>query len=323
MAAPLHRLAMGHNVLFFSGKGGVGKTTLAAATALAVAHSGRDVHLYSTDPAHNLGHLWHREVGPTLTPLWPSAHHRPEVGRVLGCELDANQLAGDHIDQVARTLRTAISPELRHHLDRYLTLVRTAPGTSESALAEKIAELCTQTHADGPLLIFDTAPTGHTARLMHLPETMTAYTTALLRRRQRADRLAAATAALGGKTEGANTELAAALARRKNLYASFRDLLQNPAHSAFVLVLTAERMPVAETISFAQELAQLRITTAALITNRRTPPSFAARAAMEERYAADLRNALPNIPLFALPLLAGEPTGITALQELAEILSAA
>ena len=64
-------LAARRRVLFFSGKGGVGKTTVAAATALAQAEAGRRVLLVSTDPAHNLGHLWQREVGPQPVRLAP------------------------------------------------------------------------------------------------------------------------------------------------------------------------------------------------------------------------------------------------------------
>lgn len=322
MTSALTPLLHTRSVLFFSGKGGVGKTTLASAAALAAAKRGRDVQLYSTDPAHNLGHLWHRDLAGGQTQLWPAGNQEAPrgTGRITGAELNAEQLAAAHISEVGATMRRAIAPELAAHLDQYLELVKHAPGTSEAALGETIAQLCCNAEPGGPLLIFDTAPTGHTARLMHLPETMAAYTTALLRRRQRADRLAEAANALGGRTEGANTDLAAALARRKALYSEFRSLLQDGAHTNFVLVLAAERMPVAETINFAHELADLGIRVGAAITNRRSPAQFAARAEMEARYEAELRAALPAIPVINIALLDGEPTGVQALEQLANTL---
>lgn len=319
MASTITTLLQTRSVLFFSGKGGVGKTTLASAAALAAAHRGRDVALYSTDPAHNLGHLWHRELAGKQVELWPAGSRDLPAshGRILGAELNAEALAAAHINDVAETMRRAISADLRPHLERYLELVKHAPGTSEAALGETIAQLCCNAEPGGPLLIFDTAPTGHTARLMHLPETMTAYTSALLARRERADRLAEAAQALGGPSEGANTDLAAALARRKALYKDFRALLQDGAHTNFVLVLAAERMPVAETINFANELADLKITVGAAITNRRSPAEFAARAEMEARYETQLRAAMPRVPVVNIELLAGEPTGLAALSALA------
>lgn len=319
MTTAITHLLQTRSVLFFSGKGGVGKTTLASAAALAAAQRGREVQLYSTDPAHNLGHLWHRDLGGKPTVLWPPANQEAPsgAGRIIGTELNAEQLAAAHISEVGQTLRRAVAADLRPHLQRYLDLVKHAPGTADAALGETIAQLCCNAEPGGPLLIFDTAPTGHTARLMHLPETMTAYTTALLRRRQRADRLAEAAGALGGRSEAANTDLAAALARRKTLYRDFRNLLQDHAHTCFVLVLAAERMPVVETINFANELAELGIAVGAAITNRRAPAEFAARAALEAGYEAQLRDQLPAVPVVNIAMLPGEPTGLAALTELA------
>ena len=77
----LLELAAERRVLFFGGKGGVGKTTVAAATALAQARAGRRVLLVSTDPAHNLGHLWQRPVGPQKVRL---------AAGLDGLELDPN-----------------------------------------------------------------------------------------------------------------------------------------------------------------------------------------------------------------------------------------
>ncbi|MDO5728550.1 MAG: ArsA family ATPase [Actinomycetaceae bacterium] len=316
----LRDLAHSRKILFFSGKGGVGKTTLASATALSVAREGARVLVVSTDPAHNLGHLWQQPVGTKPVTLWADQ----TVGEVVGLELDAEALATDHLDRVAATLRSFVSESMHRQVDQYIHLVRHAPGTHESALSEKIADLCVNGRAGFDLIVFDTAPTGHTARLMHMPEMMSTYSSALLTRRKRAREFADIATALGQEERDTSRDdqIAAVLEARQSLFEDFRSLLTDAETTAFVLALTAERMPVLETIDFAHELIGMSIAVGAAVINRRTPAGggevFDARHERESKYIEQLCDRLDAIPLAQIPLLAGEPTGVEALIELGQ-----
>ena len=325
-------LARQRRVLFFGGKGGVGKTTVSAATALAEADEGRRVLLVSTDPAHNLGHLWGRAVGPDPVRLAPGLD---------GMELDPEAVVARHLDEVGAALRRLMPERLQGEVDRHMALSRDAPGMQEAALLERIAETVQAGLADYDLVVFDTAPSGHTARLMALPEMMTAWTEGLLTRREKSARFGAALAGIGREdraigdrvvggaeeAEGGRDErIRHLLYRRREKLASLRDTLADAGHTAFVIVLAAERLPVLETIELAEKLERARVTLSALVVNKRSPPEagefFAARHAQEEAHLATLAAALGTTPRLDLPLVAHDVVGPEALREFAALLRA-
>src|SRR5690554_5163402 len=142
----LLELARSRSILFFGGKGGVGKTTVSAATALAMADQGKRVLLVSTDPAHNLGHLFERSIGPRPVKLAPGLD---------GLELDPEQTVSQHLDEVSAALRRMMPAHLSAEVDKHMELSRDAPGMQEAAILERIAEVVEQS-TDYDLVIFDT-----------------------------------------------------------------------------------------------------------------------------------------------------------------------
>lgn len=326
MLLDLHALAARRRVLLLGGKGGVGKTSIASAVALAQARAGRRVLVVSTDPAHNLGHLWQRTVGDDVVRL---AHGgRAGGGHLDGVEIDPERTTAAHLAAVRATLRRLMPEHLGGEVDRHLDLARDAPGMHEAATLERVADLVETGTADYDLVVLDTAPSGHTARLLSLPETMGAWTDGLLRRRDRSDRLGAAAQMLGGRGETTarrDAEIRSVLTRRRERFAHLRDVLTDHDACTFVVVLAAERLPVLETVELVGRLGRLGVDVGGLVVNKRSPSDagelLAARHAAEAVHLGTLRAELPTVPVCEVPLLARDVVGREALDRLGALLA--
>ena len=118
-----------------------------------------------------------------------------------------------------------------------------------------------------------------------------------------------------------DAEIRDILDRRQRRFSDLRELLQDPARSAFVIVLAAERLPVLETVELHAQLERAGMEVGALVVNKRSPadggPLLASRHGLEEGYVAQLTEALPGIPVTQVPLLPGEVLGVDGLSLLA------
>src|SRR5699024_3451374 len=169
----LLELASQRNVLFLGGKGGVGKTVTASAVALHQAMAGRRVLLVSTDTAHNLGHRWEQTLGDQVV---PRVRSQGGTGVLVGVETAPQATITDYLPEVGATLRDFMPQHLHPQVPQHLKLAAQTPGTHESAMLERMAMIIEYGLDDHDLLIFDTATSGHTERLMALPEIMTFWT---------------------------------------------------------------------------------------------------------------------------------------------------
>ncbi len=310
----------GRRVLFVSGKGGVGKTTVASAIAAARARQGERVLLVSTDPAHNLGHLWDVALGDGPTSVGGDDLALEAI------EIDPEQTVSRHLAAVGSTMRRWLPERLHGAAERHLELARTAPGTHEAAILERVAEVVGTDTSEHDLVVLDTAPTGHTLRLMALPEQLTTWTEALLANRDRAERFGAALTALGGdSTTDRDAELRRLLVQRHRRFANLRDVVTDPRQCGFVLVTTAERLPVLETQALARRLQDLGIDVPAVVVNRRSPSTdgelLATRRRAEDEHLTTLR-ASTSAELHEVPLLAAEPVGEQGVATVAGLLGA-
>ncbi|MFD0899313.1 ArsA family ATPase [Actinomadura sediminis] len=321
-------LVASRRVVFVGGKGGVGKTSIAAALALGRARAGARALLVSTDPAHNLGHLWDRPVGDEPVRLAGPGDLVPRAGAgtagyVDGLEIDPERTVERHLSAVAGTMRRLLPERMHAPAARHLELARQAPGTHESAVLERIAEAVELGEEAYDLVVFDTAPSGHTLRLLALPEQLTSWTEALLANRDRSDRFGAALRGVGGGEEtDRDAELRRILVRRRDRFSLLRDVVTDPARTGFVIVLTAERLPIAETMEVHEKLTGLGVDVAALVANRRSPADagelLAQRRKREDEHLARLRERVPDVPLLDVPLLPGDLAGTEALAALAD-----
>jgi len=299
------------HAIFVGGKGGVGKTSVASSLALAHAQGGSRVLVVSTDPAHNLGHLWERPVGDDAVTLWAGPS-----GRVDGVEIDPSRTVDAHLASVSDTMTRLLPDHLHRAARAHLESARDAPGTHEAAVLERVAETLEIGLDRYDRVIFDTAPSGHTLHLLAMPDKMTGWTEKLLANRDRSERFAVAYGALGGTkdTSDRDAELRRLLLRRKARFSLMRDSLADPRRTGFVIVTVAEPMPIAESREVARQLAELGVALVGVVANRLSPADL--MPARRTREDALLEHLDLGAPITRIPLI-DELVGLPSLERIA------
>jgi arsenite-transporting ATPase len=303
-------------VVLFTGKGGVGKTTLAAATAALLARSGRKVLAVSTDPAHSLGDAFEAELGGEPTELDPG-------------------LFAAHVD--TRTLLDGAWARLQDHLGTLLAgagvdelladELTVLPGVEDLLALGEVRRLAESGLWE--VVVVDCGPTAETLRLLGLPEALSTYLERLFPAHRRAVRGLISGLAAGREAQPAWDRAVGALDALAEQLQGLRRLLADEDTTSIRLVLTPERVVAAETRRTLTALALHGLRVDGLVVNRMVPeaPSSLRGPAgrwLRERYTeqstvlAELE-ALP-VPLRAAEHTAAEPIGLPALRELARAL---
>lgn len=223
-------------ILFFGGKGGVGKSTSASATALYASKQGKKTLLVSTDPAHNTGDIFNQEIGRQEKELAPN---------LFALEIDPHYESHQYINRVKDNIREIVQPHMMEEIHKQIDIAHAAPGADEAALFDRIVEIIEEGQTRYDLIIFDTAPTGHTLRLLSLPELMGVWIDGMLQRRKKANELHRMW--LGENEDQEKDPIFEILTRRKNKFARAREVLLNPEQTAFIFVLNPEKLPILET----------------------------------------------------------------------------
>lgn len=225
--------------LLFTGKGGVGKTSIACATALSLADAGRRVLLVSTDPASNLDEVLETEIG-----MFP----RPIVGTtsLKAINIDPEKAAHEYKERVVGPYRELLPQSAIHEIEEQLS----GACTMEIAAFDEFAKLLGDPAASSEFdhVVFDTAPTGHTLRLLELPAAWTDFIA----------KNTSGTSCLGPL---------AGLSAQRELYQRTMTSLRHPLQTTVFLVSRPERTALAEADRTMGELQALGITNQYLIVN--------------------------------------------------------
>jgi arsenite-transporting ATPase len=303
-------------VVLFTGKGGVGKTTLAAATAARLARSGRKVLVVSTDPAHSLGDALEADLGGEPTEL--------EAG-LFAAHVDTRALLDDSWAQLQGHLRTLLAGAgVDELVADELTVL---PGVEDLLALGEVRRAA----GTGPweVVVVDCGPTAETLRLLGLPEAISGYLERLFPAHRRAVR-GLLSGLSGGREQAPAWEATiGALDGLAEQLSGLRAMLADHERTSIRLVLTPERVVAAETRRTLTALALHGLRVDGLIANRVVPgppPSLRGPAARWLRLRADEQQAVLaeltglDLPLRTAEHAAAEPTGVPALLDVAESL---
>lgn len=298
--------------IFFSGKGGVGKTSMACTTAVRRADEGRRTLIVTTDPASNLADVFEQTIGHHITPI-------AGVANLWAMEIDPDRATEEYKDRALAPIRAVFPPEMVQVIEEQMS----GPCTTEVAAFDRFTDFLASAEtapagasgeaeprppAHFDTVIFDTAPTGHTLRLLELPFEWSRS-------------IEAATEGSGQTCLGP----AAAIQESKRKYERAMAVLRDAEQTTFVFVLHPEAIAIKETRRTIGELGKLGIHAHQLIVNGIIPPQatgnslFAARAQMQARYLAEIEAEMPY-PARRMFLLPDEIKGVARLREVGAVL---
>jgi arsenite/tail-anchored protein-transporting ATPase len=274
--------------LFFTGKGGVGKTSVSSATALALAEQGRRVLLVSTDPASNLDEVLGVALGNAPKPV-------PEAPGLFAMNVNPEEAARAYRERVVGPYRGVLPAAALRSIEEQLS----GACTVEIAAFDEFAALLGQPSATEGYdhVVFDTAPTGHTLRLLELPTAWSGFL----------DSNVGGTSCLGPL---------AGLEAQRSLYAAARAALADAERTVLVLVTRPEPAALREAERTRRELAELGIGRQRLVVNgvfRAAERGDPVALQIEQRGAAALERmpaGLAALPRSEVPLL---PFGLVGL----------
>jgi arsenite-transporting ATPase len=281
--------------LFFTGKGGVGKTSIACATAIQLAEAGQRVLLVSTDPASNVGQVFGVSIGNQITAI-------PAVPRLFALEIDPQAAAQAYRDRIVGPVRGTLPEAVVKGIEEQLS----GACTTEIAAFDEFTALLVDSAltADYDHVIFDTAPTGHTIRLLQLPGAWSGFLE-------------------DGKGDASCLGPLAGLEKQRAQYNAAVEALADARRTRLVLVARAQQSSLREAARTHAELAAIGLNQQYLVINGLLPKAEAAgddlAAAICEREQAALAatpGELRTLPCDHIQLKPFNLVGIPALRQL-------
>ncbi|SKC65222.1 ArsA family ATPase [Maledivibacter halophilus] len=281
-------------IIFFGGKGGVGKTSCSTAFALSKARNGLKTLLVSTDPAHSISDLFHCKIQDKMTQL---------ESNLFGMEINPQKESNAYIEKIRRNLHSIMSPIIMEELNKQLDAASVSPGTHESALFDKMIELIINTSKDFDYIVFDTAPTGHTLRLLSLPEMLGTWMDSLINKRRKTLSLKK----MMGKNKDDKDPIIEILSKRKKNLTLAREIMIDGENLQFIFVLNAEKMPIEETKKAVKMLKTYDIIVNSLVVNKILPDNssddfWKSKKVKEEKYLKVIQEEIPVNKIYKIPL---------------------
>ncbi|MDR2871820.1 MAG: TRC40/GET3/ArsA family transport-energizing ATPase, partial [Xanthomonadaceae bacterium] len=291
----MHFLIQPPRFLFFTGKGGVGKTSIACAAAIQLAAQGKRILLVSTDPASNVGQIFGKHIGNCITAM-------TAVPNLWALEIDPQAAAQAYRDRIAGPVRGILPDDVVRGIEESLS----GACTTEIAAFDEFTALLTDAALtqDYEHVIFDTAPTGHTIRLLQLPGAWSGFLET-------------------GKGDASCLGPLAGLEKQRSQYKAAVEALADPLRTRLVLVARAQRTTLREAARTHEELAAIGLSQQYLVINGVFPAGeidddalAAAIFKREQAALAAIPQALRALPRDQIALKPFNLVGLDALRHL-------
>lgn len=297
------------------GKGGVGKTSCAGAIAVLSAKRGFRTLVLSTDPAHSLSDSFNQDLsGGDVVPI-------DGMDRLWGMEISTEKGMADFQEALGGG---AAGPDIAMASDLMGDFTGMAPPGSDEAMAfGKILEFIEDSSYDR--IIFDTAPTGHTLKLLELPDLLDSWLGKMLTLRQRMSSMLSGLRGMFGGGGDAEDDSWKLLQQTKDKIRQARIELSDPDTTQFIVVMIPEAMAVFETQRLLASLNSWHIPANHLVVNQLVPPNpdcqfCSKRYEMQQNNLNDIRELYSDMELTEVPLFENEIRGIEGLEKLGRIL---
>lgn len=303
--SPIHMARL----LLFGGKGGVGKTTTSTSTAVGLADAGLKVLLVSSDPAHSTSDSLGVQLGSEPSEV-------EGVPGLWGLELDPESRISDHIPKLTESLGPLMGGESADINASEMVL----PGLDEAMAFDELLK-----HLENPgwdVIVFDTAPTGHTLRFLALPEIIEKWADKIIKMHRVTGGIRAM---MFGSKDGDKLKEELDKFRRRVLHV--RRILCNPEITRFTLVTIPEKMGINETVRAHKSLAEFELPVTGCVINRMTPDLdhefIQTRRVNEAKNVEALTQELPGIHLHEVELKDSDIHGLESLRSISKELHGA
>ncbi|ENN95746.1 arsenite-activated ATPase ArsA [Methanocaldococcus villosus KIN24-T80] len=304
--------------ILFGGKGGVGKTTMSAATGIYLAEQGYKVCIVSTDPAHSLRDIFEQEFSHEPTKV-------KGYDNLYVVEIDPEKAMEEYKEKLKAQIEE--NPLLGEMLEEQLEIASLSPGTDESAAFDTFLKYMESNEFD--YIIFDTAPTGHTLRFLSMPEVMDKYLTRMIKLKKQISGFMKMFKKFLPFSSSDNDidydKMLKELEEMKKRIEKAKKILSDPEKTSFRLVVIPEEMSILESERAMKALQKYNINVDAVIVNQLIPENVScefcrARRELQLKRLEMIKEKFGDKVIAYVPLLKKEAKGIETLKEISKIL---
>lgn len=301
--------------VFVGGKGGVGKTTVSASTALWLADNGNKTLIISTDPAHSLSDSFETSIGHYPTPI---------ADNLFAVEVDP-EIAIEEYNKNLDTMNDSSNQSEIDILKQQFEMTAMAPGTDEAASFNIFLQYMMTNEYD--VVVFDTAPTGHTLRFLSFPEVMDSWLGKMISTKEKFSRLLKSFKSLipfaGGDDD--EEQAIAQLEETKRKIEQARTIMADPTRTSFKMVMIPEDMSILESERAMDALSKYKIHVDGVVINQLMPDisdcDFCkSRHDLQMKKVEKIKDKFPRQIIAEIPLQKGEVKGMDSLREIYRIL---